>query len=158
MDGACGTQGENKNTYWVLVERPKRRWGHNISRDLKEIWSGVKSWRVLVNTEINWMLLTPYTFLHSMYQPTNALSNIQIVKCTSWQVSNSFTFRHAGVPKREGVWFVFYFTECIRCWYSNGNKASGSTKYGNFLTSWEPTGSSGGILFQGVCWLLGLLG
>jgi len=43
---------------------------------------------------------TLYLFLHSMYQPTNALSNIQIVKCNSWQVSNSFTFRHSVVPKR----------------------------------------------------------
>ena len=25
MDRACGTQGQNKNAYWVLVGRPKER-------------------------------------------------------------------------------------------------------------------------------------
>ena len=170
MGGGLGTQGENKNACRVLrpLGGPKRRWGHNISRDLQEMRNGVKSfhlghkrdkWRVLVNTEINLMLFTPCIYLHSTYQPTDALSNTQIVKRNSWQVSNSFTFRHSGVPKREAVWVVFY---CILLsvsvgWYSDGNKASGSTQYGNFLTSWEPTGSSGGILFQGVSWLLGLL-
>jgi hypothetical protein len=69
MSRACSTNGEKRNTYRILMEKPegKRplgrsiyRWVDNIKMDLREIgWGGVDwsdlaqdsdQWKVLVNT------------------------------------------------------------------------------------------------------------
>jgi hypothetical protein len=72
MGRACSTNGENKNSYGILVGkpeekrplgRPRRTWEDNIRMDLREIgWSGTDwidmaqdrdQWRALVNTVMN---------------------------------------------------------------------------------------------------------
>jgi hypothetical protein len=72
MGRACGTNGERKNAYRILVGkpkgkrplgRPKCRWEDNIRMDLREIgWGGVDwidlaqdrdQWRAFVNTVMN---------------------------------------------------------------------------------------------------------
>jgi hypothetical protein len=50
MGRACSTNGEKRNAYRILVgkperkrllERPRRRWVHNIKMDLREmVWTG----------------------------------------------------------------------------------------------------------------------
>jgi hypothetical protein len=72
MGRACSTNGENRNAYRILVEKPegkrplgraRRRWENNIRMDLREIgWGGMDwivltqdrdQWRALVNTVMN---------------------------------------------------------------------------------------------------------
>jgi hypothetical protein len=72
MGGPCSTNGERRNTYRLLVEkperkrplrRPRRRWVDNIKRDLGEVgwgdvdWMGLAQdrnrWRALVNSVLN---------------------------------------------------------------------------------------------------------
>jgi hypothetical protein len=72
MGSAFRTNGETRNAYWILVEkpegkrllgRPRCRWVDNIKTDLKEIrWDGMNwidlaqdrdQWRALVNTVMN---------------------------------------------------------------------------------------------------------
>jgi hypothetical protein len=53
VDGTCGTSGQKRNVYRLLVgepegkrplRRPRRRWVDNIKLDLVRIeWSGVRS-------------------------------------------------------------------------------------------------------------------
>jgi hypothetical protein len=72
VGGTCGTHGEGKGVYRVLVgkpegkrplRRPRRRWENNIKPNLREIWvdganwirmaqDGVQ-WRAFVNTVMN---------------------------------------------------------------------------------------------------------
>jgi hypothetical protein len=72
VGGTCGTHGEGRDVYRVLVgrpegkrllERPRRRWEDNIKIDLREIgldganWIQLApdrvQWRALVNTVMN---------------------------------------------------------------------------------------------------------
>jgi hypothetical protein len=72
MGGACGTDGEDRGVYRVLVEkpegkrplgRPRRRWEDNIKMDIQEVgwevmdWIGLARdrdrWRALVNGVMN---------------------------------------------------------------------------------------------------------
>jgi hypothetical protein len=72
MDGTCGTNGEQRNVYKLLVGkpegkrplgRPRRRWIDYIKKDLLEIglsvvdWIGLAQdryrWRALVNSAMN---------------------------------------------------------------------------------------------------------
>jgi hypothetical protein len=72
MGGACCPNGEKRNVYRLLVEkpvgkkplgRPKRRWVDNIKRDLVKVgwgdvdWIGLAhdryKWRALVNAVMN---------------------------------------------------------------------------------------------------------
>jgi hypothetical protein len=72
MGGTCSTNGENRNTYTILVGklegkrplgRPRHRWEENIKMDLREIGRGGinwidlaqdrDQWRVYVNTVMN---------------------------------------------------------------------------------------------------------
>jgi hypothetical protein len=72
MGGTCGTNGEKRNVYRLLVgkpegkrplRRPRRRWTDNIKMDLLEIglsvvdWIGLARdryrWRALVNSVMN---------------------------------------------------------------------------------------------------------
>jgi hypothetical protein len=72
MGRACGTNGEKRNAYRILVGspkgkrplgRPRRRWVDNITMDLREIgldgmnWIDLApdsdQWRALVNTIMN---------------------------------------------------------------------------------------------------------
>jgi hypothetical protein len=72
MGGACSTNGEKRNAYWLLVGkpegrrplgRPRRRWLANITIDLLEVgwgdvdWIGLAQdrdrWRALVNSVLN---------------------------------------------------------------------------------------------------------
>jgi hypothetical protein len=72
MGRACGTNGEKRNAYRILVGkpegtrplgRPRRRWVNNIEMDLRGIeWGGMNwidlaqdrdQWRALVNTVMN---------------------------------------------------------------------------------------------------------
>jgi hypothetical protein len=72
MGRACSTNGEKRNAYRILVEkpegkrrlgRPKPRWVDNIKTDLRETgWGGMDwidlardrdQWRALVNTVMN---------------------------------------------------------------------------------------------------------
>jgi hypothetical protein len=69
VGGTCGTNGEKRNVYRLLVGkpegkrplgRPRRRWIDNIKMDLSEIglnWIGLAQdryrWRALVNSVMN---------------------------------------------------------------------------------------------------------
>jgi hypothetical protein len=72
MGEACSTNGENRNSYRLLVgkpegkillERPRRRWVDNIRMDLGEVgwgdvgWIGLAQdrdrWRAVVNSVLN---------------------------------------------------------------------------------------------------------
>jgi hypothetical protein len=72
MGGTCSTNGEKRNTYRLLVGKPKvmrplgrprRRWVVNIMMDLEEVgwgdvdWIGLAKdrnrWRALVNSVLN---------------------------------------------------------------------------------------------------------
>jgi len=57
MGGACGTYGERRGVYGVLVKkpegkrplgRPRRRWGDNIKMDIQEVGCGGMDWIELV--------------------------------------------------------------------------------------------------------------
>jgi hypothetical protein len=50
MGRACGTNGEQRNAYRILVRKPegkrslgrhRRRWENNIKMDLREGWGGL---------------------------------------------------------------------------------------------------------------------
>jgi hypothetical protein len=72
MGGSCSTNGEKRNAYGLLVEKPeekrplrrqRRRWVDNITMDLGEVgwgdvdWVGLAQdrnrWRALVNSVSN---------------------------------------------------------------------------------------------------------
>jgi hypothetical protein len=72
VGGTCGTNGEKRNVYRILVRKPevkrplgrqRRRWIDNIKMDLLEIglsvvdWTGLAQdryrWRALVNSVMN---------------------------------------------------------------------------------------------------------
>jgi hypothetical protein len=72
MGGPCSTNGERRNSYRLLVEKPegkrplgrlRRRWVENIKMDLGEVgcgdvdWIGLAQdrnrWRALVNSVLN---------------------------------------------------------------------------------------------------------
>jgi hypothetical protein len=72
MGVACGTDGEDRGVYRVLVEkpegkrplgRPRRRWEDNIRMDLQDVgcggmyWIGLaqdrERWRAIVNAVMN---------------------------------------------------------------------------------------------------------
>jgi hypothetical protein len=72
VGGTCGTNGEKRSVYRLLIGkpegkrplgRPRRRWIHNIKTDLFEIgvsvvdWIGLAQdryrWRALVNSVMN---------------------------------------------------------------------------------------------------------
>jgi hypothetical protein len=59
IGGACGSDGEGRNLYRVLVGKPERkrslgrprcRWEDNIKMDLQEVGCGV--W-----TELSWLMI-----------------------------------------------------------------------------------------------------
>jgi hypothetical protein len=75
MGTACGTNGEKRNPYRILVGMPegkrplrrlRRKWVNNIKMDLREIgWDGMDwidlpqnrdQWKALVNTVINFLV------------------------------------------------------------------------------------------------------
>jgi hypothetical protein len=66
MGRGCSTNGENRNTYRLLGEkpegkrplgRPKRSWVDNIKMDLREIEWGSKNWIDLAQDGDKWMAL-----------------------------------------------------------------------------------------------------
>jgi hypothetical protein len=63
MSGACGTDGEDRGVYRVLVGKPKgkrplgrprRRWEHNIKMDIQEVGCEVMDWIGLVQDRDRW--------------------------------------------------------------------------------------------------------
>jgi hypothetical protein len=59
----CGTRGEGKGVYRVLVGRPegkrplgrpRRRWEDNIKMDLREIWIDGAKWIQLAQDRVQW--------------------------------------------------------------------------------------------------------
>jgi hypothetical protein len=66
MEGACSTNGENRNAYRILVGNPegkrplgrsRRRWVDNIKMDLREIgWDGM-DWIDLAQDRDQWRAL-----------------------------------------------------------------------------------------------------
>jgi hypothetical protein len=66
VGGTCGTNGEKKNLYRLLVGkpegrrplgRPRRRWIDNIKMDLLEIGVNVVDWIGLVQDRYRWRAL-----------------------------------------------------------------------------------------------------
>jgi hypothetical protein len=66
MGRPCSTNGENRNTYRILVGKPegkrpleisKRMWMANIKMDLREIERGGMDWVDLVQDRDQWMAL-----------------------------------------------------------------------------------------------------
>jgi len=75
MGGACGTYGEGRGVYRVLVRkpegkrplgRPRRRWEDNIKMDLQEVGCGGMDWFELAQDRNRWRALV------------NALMNLQV--------------------------------------------------------------------------------
>jgi hypothetical protein len=63
VGGTCGTNGEKRNVYRLLVGkpegkrplgRPRRRWVRSIKMDLVEIGSGVVDWIGLAQDRYRW--------------------------------------------------------------------------------------------------------
>jgi hypothetical protein len=63
VGGTCGTHGEWRSVYRVLVGRPegkrplgrrRRRWENNIKRDLREIGIGGTNWIQLAQDRVQW--------------------------------------------------------------------------------------------------------
>jgi hypothetical protein len=61
--GTCGTHGEGRGFYRVLVGRPKgkrplvrpkRRWEDNIKLDLREVWINGANWIRLAQDRVQW--------------------------------------------------------------------------------------------------------
>jgi len=66
MGGACGTMGEWRGVYRVLVgkpegkrplRRPRRRWEDNIKMDLQEVGRGGMDWIDLAQDMDRWWAL-----------------------------------------------------------------------------------------------------
>jgi hypothetical protein len=66
MGGACGTYGEGRGVYRVLVRkpegkrplgRPRRRWEDNIRMDLQEVGWGCEDWIGLAQDRDRWWAL-----------------------------------------------------------------------------------------------------
>ena len=66
MGGACGTYGEGRRVYSVLVGkgerkstlgRPRRRWEDNIKMDLQEVRCGGMEWIELAQDRDRWRAL-----------------------------------------------------------------------------------------------------
>jgi hypothetical protein len=66
MGRACSTNGETRNEYRILVDkpegrrplgRPKRRWVDNIKRDLREIGLDGMDWIDLAQDWVQWRAL-----------------------------------------------------------------------------------------------------
>jgi hypothetical protein len=66
MGGACGTYGERRGVYRVLVGKPKgkrplgrhrRRWEDNIKMDLQEVGCGGMDWIELAQDRDRWWAL-----------------------------------------------------------------------------------------------------
>jgi hypothetical protein len=66
VGGSCGTNGEKRNVYRLLVgkpegkrplRRPRRRWMHNIKMDLLEIGVSVVDWIGLAQVRYRWRAL-----------------------------------------------------------------------------------------------------
>jgi hypothetical protein len=63
VGGTCGTHGEGRGVYRVLVGRsevkrplvrPRRRWEDNIKMDLREIGTNGTNWIQLVQDRVQW--------------------------------------------------------------------------------------------------------
>jgi hypothetical protein len=63
MGGTCGTHGEGRNVYRVLVGRPegkrplrkpRRKWEDNIKMDLREIGIDGSNWIQLAQDRVQW--------------------------------------------------------------------------------------------------------
>jgi hypothetical protein len=63
VGGTCGTHGEGRGVYRVLVgrpegkrplERPRRRWEDNIKTDLRKIGIDGANWIQLAQDRIQW--------------------------------------------------------------------------------------------------------
>jgi hypothetical protein len=63
VGGTCGTHGDRRSVYRVLVGRPevkrtlggsRRRWEDNIKLDLKEIGIDVSNWIQLAQDRVQW--------------------------------------------------------------------------------------------------------
>jgi hypothetical protein len=63
VGGTCGTHGEGRGIYRVLVERPdekrplgrpRRRWEDNIKLDLREIGFDGANWIQLAQDRVQW--------------------------------------------------------------------------------------------------------
>jgi hypothetical protein len=62
VGGTCGTNGEKRNVYRLLVGkrplgRPRRRWINNITMDLLEIGLNVVDWIGLTQDRYRWSAL-----------------------------------------------------------------------------------------------------
>ena len=66
MGGACGSYGEGRSVYRVLVGRPgrkttlgrpRRRWEDNIKMDLQEVGGGDMDWIELAQDRDRWWAL-----------------------------------------------------------------------------------------------------
>jgi hypothetical protein len=66
LGGTCGTNGEKRNVYRLLVRkpegkissgRPRRRWIDNIKMDLLEIGVSVVDWIGLAHDRYRWRAL-----------------------------------------------------------------------------------------------------
>jgi len=75
MGGACGTHGERRGVYRVLVGksegkrplgRPRRKWEDNIKIDLQEVGCGDMDWIDLAQDRDRWRALV------------NAVMNLQV--------------------------------------------------------------------------------
>jgi hypothetical protein len=69
MGGACSTNGEKRNTYRLLVEKPEGwrpletpRHRHNIRMDLLEVGWGNVDWIGLAQDRVRWRALVNSVF------------------------------------------------------------------------------------------------
>jgi hypothetical protein len=73
----CGTHGEGRGVYRVLVGRlegkrplgrPRRRWEDNIKMDLKEIGIDGANWIQLAHDRVQWR-----TFVNTVDEPSGSI-------------------------------------------------------------------------------------
>jgi hypothetical protein len=73
MGRVCSKHGENKNVYWILLEKPEGKrplarltcwWEDNIKMDIREIGWGIRDWIHLAqDRDQRWTLVNTVIYL-----------------------------------------------------------------------------------------------